>query len=379
MSSPVSVYVHFPWCLQKCPYCDFASSALRRDKIPHDVYADAVLRELDSRAEQVRGRALASVFFGGGTPSLWDASAIGRVLRRARGLFAAVPDDLEVTVECNPTSIDGERAAALAAVGVNRLSIGVQSLDDGRLLRLGRLHSARGALVAVRAAMTAELRVSADLIFGVDGQSAAEAVDETRSLLDLGIGHLSAYALTLEPGTKFGELARRGRRLTVSDDTFADSYEAIERACAAYGLEHYEISNYARAGERSRHNLHYWRGGEYLGVGAGAVGRVNDARWRNDADAARYVERPDDPAVWTEQLSPSDRVREGLMLGLRTVEGVSLPSLGRDAGIDVARGREPALRRSLSRGDIVADDGGRSIRIPRDRWLRADDIVASLF
>jgi oxygen-independent coproporphyrinogen-3 oxidase len=212
----MGVYVHFPWCLAKCPYCDFVSYAVgvearaAADTAERDrAYADAVLREIDARAAVLATRTLGSVFFGGGTPSLWTPPDLGRVLQ---AILGPRNNNLETTTECNPTSIDEDRARALHDVGVNRLSIGVQSLSDERLRFLGRLHDARGAVAAVQGALRSGIpRVSADLIFGLPGQTPEQACEEAARLVDLGLQHLSCYQLTIEPGTLFGELARRGR------------------------------------------------------------------------------------------------------------------------------------------------------------------------
>ncbi len=229
--------MHFPWCLAKCPYCDFVSY-VSPSAIDHRGYADAVLRELDERAPLIEGRQVESIFFGGGTPSLWDAKQLGRVLARVREAFATgLADSVEVTVECNPTSLDESVASALAAAGVNRVSIGVQSLNDERLRFLGRLHDARGAVEAVRGAIRAGLpRVSADLMFGLPGQAVAEARGEALALADLGLSHVSCYQLTVEAGTRFGELARRGRLPLADDGAVAESFVVIEEALASRGF-----------------------------------------------------------------------------------------------------------------------------------------------
>lgn len=383
-----SVYVHFPWCLQKCPYCDFATRPIARPEVPHAAYADAVLRELAHRAAggALAGRRLRSVFFGGGTPSLWEPAELGRVLRAVRGAFDDAAPDVEVTVECNPSSLDRARAAALHAEGVGRLSVGVQSLDGGRLRFLGRLHDADAALAALRGALAEVPRVSADLIFGSPGQTAAEFVTEALRLVDLGLRHLSAYALTIEPGTQFGALARKGKLPLALEDDVAESFVRGREALAAAGLAHYEVSNYAAPGEESRHNQHYWRGGDYLGLGAAAVGALSTPdrharRWRNEPDAARYLEAtrdaPSRVEVETEDLAPADRVREAWMLGLRTREGVDLAALRARTGVDPRLGRERALARRASSGDISVE--GDRVRVPPDRWLLLDGIVADLF
>ncbi len=379
---PTSVYVHFPWCLKKCPYCDFNSHRTERDAVPHADYADAVRRELDVRG--VDGRRLVSIFFGGGTPSLWEPSALGRVLTAIRGAFAAEDDALEVTVECNPTSLDRGRAAALREVGVNRLSVGVQSLSDERLGFLGRLHDGAGALAALKAA-TAELgRVSGDLIFGVAGQRPDEARDEVRRVLDTGVEHVSAYALTIEPGTQFGELHKKGRLPLAPEDDVADAYLAVEQTLEEAGLCHYEVSNYARPGAEARHNLHYWRGGDYLGLGAGAVGCLSTsdgraARWRNEPLPERYLARAGGDGLEAERepLERDDRARERLMLGLRTSEGVDLDRLRDELGVDLHRSRAAALAKRSARGELSIE--GSRLRVPRRHWLGLDGIVLDLF
>lgn len=381
----LAVYVHFPWCLQRCPYCDFATEAINPSRIPHARYADAVVRELGLRLDALPPGARArTLFFGGGTPSLWQPDELGRVI----AAVAARGDLGEVTVECNPTSLDDDRCARWKALGVDRVSIGVQSLRDEHLRYLGRLHDADGAARAVRTAVRGGgLRVSADVMFGLAEQSVEALTEDLGALLGDGVEHLSCYALTIEPGTRFGELARKGRLPRLEDDRVATMYEAVERACEGAGLAHYEVSNYARPGATSRHNEAYWRGEWYLGLGAGAVGcaptpadgRAGE-RWRNDADAGAYCERLEQGALppgETEAIAPEVRVREGLMLGLRTAAGVDLARLAGRTGVDPRAGREAAVAREVARGNLV-DEGARW-SIPRSRWLLADDVVARVF
>ena len=374
-----SVYVHFPWCLQKCPYCDFASATIRRPEVPHVAYADAVLRELELRAGAGLSGPLASVFFGGGTPSLWEPRELGRVLRAIRAAFGAETAELEVTVECNPSSLDAERAAGLFEAGVNRLSIGVQSLDAARLRFLGRLHDGPGALAALRAALAHVPRVSADLMFGMPDQSPADFLAELSQVLELGLRHVSVYALTIEPETRFGELARKGKLPLAKDDAYADTFLATEALLAAHGFEHYEVSNYAQPGQTSRHNQHYWRGGDYLGLGTAAVGCVGKRRYKNQTRPQAYLDAADLPAIEQESESLDARaiVQEGLMLGLRTSEGVSLRELEARAGIDPRRGRERALARRFERGQLALE--GDRLRVPHAHWLQLDGIVSDLF
>ena len=375
-----SVYVHFPWCAKKCPYCDFATRKIDVATLPHEAYADALLRELEVRRGALRGRRLTSVFFGGGTPSLWSGAALGRVLAAIRGAFEEESEALEITAESNPNSLTRARAAAFAEAGVGRLSLGVQSLDDARLRFLGRLHDRTEALTALGHAAAAVERVSADLMFGMPGQSADDLAREIDQLLEAGVRHVSAYALTIEPGTQFGELHRLGKLRVAEEEAYAQMFERAERAFEAAGFAHYEGSNYAQPGEEARHNLHYWRGGDYLGLGAAAVGCLSEAdggarRWKNTVDAGRYMEALGEEE--SETLGPQDRIREGLMLGLRMAEGVDGAALSARAGVDWRRGREAALARRLERGDVVLE--GERLRVPRERWLLLDGIVADLF
>lgn len=393
-----SVYVHFPWCARKCPYCDFATvvpsaapAAPGRAldvvaDVPHEAYADALIRELELRRGALFGRRLVSVFFGGGTPSLWDPRALGRVLREVRGAFDLHAEEVEVSAECNPSSLDEARAQGLAEAGVHRISLGVQSLRDDHLRFLGRLHDRAGALDAVRAARGAVPRVSGDLMFGMPGQTPEGLRVEIGELLAEGLDHISAYALTIEPGTQFGTLQRLGRLRVADEDAYASMYEHAEQAFADAGLAHYEVSNYARPGQEARHNLHYWRGGAYLGLGAAAVGMLESSsghgafRWTNRKDPARYLRAIAEGRLEYEEeesLSPDDRVREALMLGLRTSEGVDLGALEARVGQPWTRGREREVERRLRAGDLVRD-GGR-LAVPRDRWLHLDGIVADLF
>jgi oxygen-independent coproporphyrinogen-3 oxidase len=382
--SLTSVYVHFPWCARKCPYCDFATRGVDPSVIPHEAYADAVIRELTLRRDALQGRELFSVFFGGGTPSLWSGAALGRVLSAIRDAFDAEVPELEITAECNPSSLDERKAAAFAEAGVNRLSLGVQSLRDERLRFLGRLHDRQGALRALRAARAAVPRVSGDLMFGMPDQTPDALRDEVAEMLDEGLDHVSAYALTIEPGTQFGTLLQLGKLRVAREDEYASMFEVAERAFEDAGLAHYEVSNYARPGQEARHNLHYWRGGAYLGLGAAAVGMLDDAegaaRWTNRKDADRYLAAMRESRLEleeSERLDAQDRIREALMLGLRTSEGVDLAALEARVRIPWTTGRERALARRLELGDVVRE--GERLFVPRDRWLRLDGIVAELF
>ena len=376
-----SVYVHFPWCARKCPYCDFATEPIRTPELPHEAYADALLRELDARADDLRGRTLVSVFFGGGTPSLWAPSSLARTLARIRDAFEREADDLEVTVECNPSSLSRDDAARLRESGVNRLSIGAQSLRDRHLRFLGRLHDGSRAADALTDAVAEIPRVSADLMFGMPGQTKAELAEDITQLAELGVRHVSAYALTIEEKTMFGSLHRAGKLPVASEEEYATLFETAAERFAGLGWTHYEVSNYAPAGEESRHNLHYWRGGEYVGLGAGAVGCLDHApghaeRWHNDPSPQRYLLEPA-LEVETETLGPNELVRESLMLGLRTREGMCLSRTRRRAGIDPEAGRTREIERAIQSGNLVRDQD--RLRVPESRWLKLDGIVRDLF
>jgi oxygen-independent coproporphyrinogen-3 oxidase len=297
--------------------------------------------------------------------------------------------DVEVTVECNPTSLDEDRARALVDAGVGRLSIGVQSLRDEQLRFLGRLHDARGGARAVRDAIRAGVpRVSGDLIFGLPGQMPEQARDEALELADLGLAHVSAYQLTIEPGTRFGELAKRGRLPLAQESAVADAFLAIDEGLGARGLAHYEVSNYAEPGNEAAHNLGYWRGEEYLGLGCAAYGFVRTGadehgargeRWRNDPVPERYVAAEPVNSAVREELDAPTMLRERIMLGLRTSEGVDIERSAKDLGIEQdgwTQERKRTAARLEERGRIERD--GSRLRIPRAAWLWADDTAARL-
>jgi oxygen-independent coproporphyrinogen-3 oxidase len=382
------VYVHFPWCLSKCPYCDFVAYGVPRESIDHSGYADAVVAELAARREAWAGRRLRTVFFGGGTPSLWEPAELARVLAAIRSAFPAATGAVEVSAECDPSSLDRDRARALVDAGVDRLSIGVQALDDERLKFLGRIHTAREARDSVGAAVAAGVpRVSADLMYAVAGQNAAGVAGEARELAGLGATHVSAYSLTIEPDTPFGHLARRGRLPLCDDGAAVATFFAIDEALAEAGLEHYEVSNYAKEGERARHNLAYWRGSDYLGLGCGAYGTISQSdrsalRYRNQPNPRSYMARARDVldglAASEEHLDPPTRLRERIMLGLRMKEGLELEAAAADLGTDpYPDGRRAALDRLEARGRIVRN--GSHLAVPREAWIWADDTAASLF
>jgi oxygen-independent coproporphyrinogen-3 oxidase len=321
---------------------------------------------------------------------------LGRVLREIRLAYEVKgTPDIEVTVECNPSSFDRDVASALADQGVGRLSIGVQSLDTRRLEFLGRLHDVAGGLRAVETALAdGRFRVSADLIFGVAGQTPDDAVREALAVADLGVTHLSVYALTVEPGTEFGARARKGRLPLLADDAVAESFVALHAALEARGFTHYEISNYAKSRHEAEHNLGYWRGDDYLGLGAGAWGTVTmptgRVRYRNTPVAERYLASTTEWATaaldrtgsgelvqQVEPLSPETQLSERLMLGLRLASGLDVEAAARAVGADPwPPARVRAVERLVARDRILRD--GARLRIPHAAWLLADGTIAEL-
>ena len=326
------VYVHWPYCARICPYCDFN---VHRDRRPGEAaeLARAIVEDLARRALATGPRRLTSVFFGGGTPSLMAPEAVAAVIAACRGLWEADPD-LEVSLEANPTDAEAGRFAALAAAGVNRLSLGLQSLDDGALVLLGRNHDAAAGRRAAGAAVEVFPRVSLDLIYARPGQSPAAWAAELDAALDLGAGHISPYQLTIEPGTAFERAVRRGRLSPPADPQAADLWDVTQARLGRAGFEAYEVSNHARTpADRSRHNLTYWRGGDWLGVGPGAHGRLTLDGTRcgqvcaaRPADYIAAVARGAGEGE-TEALDPRETAIERALSGLRLAEGVPFSEL----------------------------------------------------
>jgi oxygen-independent coproporphyrinogen-3 oxidase len=331
--SPLGLYVHWPYCARICPYCDF-NVALDRRPGEADVLFEAILQDLRAQAGTAGPHRLVSIFLGGGTPSLMQPEWVAMLVRTARSLWPAVPD-LEVTLEANPTDAEAARFAAFAEAGVTRLSLGVQALDDGALKFLGRNHSAAEAVRAARLAAGVFPRLSLDLIYARPGQTEAGWAEELKAAVALGPEHLSPYQLTIEAGTAFDQAVRRGAFAPADPDLAARLYETTQTVLEAEGFDAYEVSNHARGeAARSRHNLVYWRGQDYLGVGPGAHGRLTRGGARTATEAARnipdYVARVRETGTGlsaTEVLSPEQAAEERLLMGLRTVEGVSLAEL----------------------------------------------------
>ena len=328
----VALYVHWPYCARICPYCDFNVVRDRGWREEQAVLVEAILCDLEAQAVLIGQRPLASIFFGGGTPSLMRAEDVRRVIERARALFPA--GDVEITLEANPTDAEAVHFAALRVAGVNRLSLGVQSLDDAQLRFLGRNHSADEARRAIAVAAGVFDRLSIDLIYALPGQTVAGWTAAITEALDMGFEHVSPYQLTIAEGTAFARATERGALVPPDEDTAADLYEATQTVLGAAGFEAYEVSNHARTVEaRSAHNLHVWRGGDYVGIGPGAHGRLRLDGVRVATVAQKrigpYVEGVAAGTPWSEQeaLDPRAAAEERLLLGLRTVEGVAVDDL----------------------------------------------------
>jgi putative oxygen-independent coproporphyrinogen III oxidase len=337
-AEPLAVYIHWPFCRSKCPYCDFNSHV--RDRVDTARWQQALLADLDHHAELVPGREVGSVFFGGGTPSLMPPETVAALLGRVRARWT-VTSDIEVTLEANPNSAETARFQAFAAAGVNRLSLGVQALDPAALRMLGRAHDRSEAIVAIERAQASFARFSFDLIYARPGQSLAAWRRELDEALMLAGGHLSLYQLTIEPGTAFATLERRGELVIPAEEDAAALYEMTQEQLAAQGLPAYEISNHARPGSECRHNLAYWRYQDYVGIGPGAHGRltVGDVKYatRQARLPERWLAAVEEAGTGTEEMAAIDRddaVEEMLMMGLRLTEGVARARLEGAAGRD---------------------------------------------
>ena len=333
-AKPLALYVHWPFCVSKCPYCDFNSHV--RSAIDQDAWREALLADLAHEARLLPGRRLTSIFFGGGTPSLMDPGTVEAVIAAARSHWPA-DDDIEITLEANPNSVEAARFGALAAAGVNRLSLGLQSFDDAKLVFLGRAHSAVEGLNALDIAQKQFRRVSFDLIYALPGDDEAGWSRTLDRALGLGTGHLSLYQLTIEPGTRFAALHASGQLEPLDADVAASLYELTAERTAAAGLPAYEISNHARPGEESRHNLTYWRYGDYAGVGPGAHGRRHGdrtVRHRKPENFLSGVARNGHGIVEEERLSKAELADEALVMGLRLSEGIDARALAKRVGVE---------------------------------------------
>jgi oxygen-independent coproporphyrinogen-3 oxidase len=361
VTDPLALYIHWPFCLRKCPYCDFNSHV--RERIPQARFAAALRRELAWEAARLGPRPLGSIFFGGGTPSLMAPESVAALIADATRYFPPM-EALEITLEANPTSVERAKLLDFRAAGINRLSLGIQALDDAALAMLGRAHNAAEAVQALEAARAIFPRLSFDLITARPGQDVAAWRAELRRALALAADHLSLYQLTIEPGTAFEALHRQGQIVLPDPPIAAALYDATAEEAAAFGLLAYEISNYARPGGESRHNLAYWRYGDYAGIGPGAHGRLGLAgglvatrRHRAPEIWAELVER--DGQGGTEALvSQRDQGREALLMGLRLTEGVSAARFHARTGLTLEDAVDGAMLEACREaGYLIWQDG----------------------
>jgi len=353
---PLSVYVHVPWCVRKCPYCDFNSHAVPAE-LPERAYLDALRADLEQALPSVWGRQVVSVFLGGGTPSLLSAAALDEILAMLRACLNLLPD-AEITMEANPGTAEAGRFRDYAASGVNRLSLGIQSFDDAQLKQLGRIHDAAQARAAIDMAQRAVGRVNLDLMFALPGQDLAACLDDVRQAVSFGTEHLSLYHLTLEPNTVFAKYPPQ----LPDDDTSAAMQDAVEARLAEAGLQRYEVSAYALPGARCRHNLNYWEFGDYLGLGPGAHGKlsfhdriVREARLRSpDTWMAGAMARDGSHIAETRVVGPDELPFEFMLNALRLKDGVATGSFAERTGLSLAAIAQP-LQAATARGLLDPD------------------------
>ncbi len=375
------VYVHWPFCAQKCPYCDF-NSHVRHRPVDQDRFAGALEREMAAMAALTPGRTVTSVFLGGGTPSLMEPATVARILDAVAARWTLAPD-AEITLEANPSSVEAARFRGYRAAGVNRVSLGVQALDDASLRALGRLHGVAEALRAIDLARATFPRLSFDLIYARPGQTPDAWADELKRAIGLAADHLSLYQLTIEPETPFAALHAAGKLVIPDPDLAADLYAATQEVTEQAGLPAYEISNHAVPGAESRHNLVYWRYGEYVGIGAGAHGRIAldggrrrlvTMTERNPEAWAARVEHTGNAVVDTETIVGESAGDEMLLMGLRLREGIDPSRFERISG---RRFDERRIADLLHHGMIETLPDGR-IRASRSGWFVLDAVVADL-
>ncbi len=333
MSAPLALYIHWPFCVSKCPYCDFNSHV--RESVDQEIWLAALLADMAHEAALTNGRPLVSIFFGGGTPSLMPPSTVAALIEAAEQHwgFAA---NVEITLEANPSSVEAARFIDLAAAGVNRVSLGLQSLDDAALAFLGRAHTVAESLDALAIAQRRFGRVNIDLIYACPDQTAAQWQAELKRAIAFGTDHMSLYQLTIEPGTRFETMVRTGQFVPADDDEAATLYELTREMTQAAGLPAYEISNHAKSGSESRHNLTYWRYDDYIGIGPGAHGRrLNFAtqRHKKPENFLSSIRRNQHGIVGEEALDQGTRATEALLMGFRLTEGIDLNRIARKTGV----------------------------------------------
>ncbi len=339
MKNPISLYIHWPFCISKCPYCDFNSHV--RDQVVMADWQAALLADMAHEAQLTKGRAISSIFFGGGTPSLMPPKLVEAMLNKAQILWGFTPD-IEISLEANPNSVEAANFADLAAAGVNRLSLGVQSFDPAALTFLGRAHSEEEAAAALQLAAQHFARFSFDLIYALPNQSLSDWRNMLARALDYGSEHLSLYQLTIEEGTRFATDVRRGGFTPLDDEAAADMFEMTQEVTEVAGIPAYETSNHARAGAQSRHNLTYWRYQDYVGIGPGAHGRRNAMATERHKKPENFLSatlRNGHGLREERLLPPREQAAEALMMGLRLAEGIDPAAM--------------AARFGLSEGDII--------------------------
>lgn len=375
--SALALYIHWPFCVSKCPYCDFNSHV--RESVDQAAWRAALLKDLAYEAEQLPGRRLTSIFFGGGTPSLMPPETVATLIDAATSHWG-VAEDIEITLEANPSSVEAARFGDLARAGVNRVSLGLQALDDEVLGYLGRAHGVAEGLAALDTAQKSFDRVSFDLIYARPGQSPDDWDAELARALSFGTEHLSLYQLTIEPGTQFAARLAKGDLATLDPDLAADLFELTRARTAAAGIPAYEISNHARPGGESRHNLTYWRYGSYAGIGPGAHGRRDGMATVRRKKPENWLSRVDANGHGIEQenlLSPEARAQEALLMGLRLGEGVDLARIARMADLAVERLIDEAAAARLAAQNLLLHDGSR-LRVTEAGMLLLDAILAEI-
>lgn len=382
---PLSLYVHIPWCVRKCPYCDFNSHAVRSEELPETEYVDALLADLDSERAAAAGRPLQSIFIGGGTPSLFSASAIDRILQGAntRLTFA---DDIEITLEANPGTFEQSRFADYRAAGVNRLSIGIQSFNDTALKALGRIHCAEEAIAAARAARELFPELNLDLMHGLPGQSPAEALADLEQAIALNPDHISWYQLTIEPNTEFNA---RPPALPL-DEALWEIQERGQALLAESGYIQYEVSAYAKPGHRARHNLNYWTFGDYIGIGAGAHGKLTRRSGSDlkidglEVDGLEIVRRhkvrrpaayldPDLRLAGEQTVADDERAFEFMLNALRLIEGVDARLFSERTGLELGE-ISPVIEQAQRKG-LLSEGSNRLAATPQGQ-LFLNDLLA---
>ncbi|HEX3708944.1 MAG TPA: radical SAM family heme chaperone HemW [Pseudolabrys sp.] len=377
--APFAVYVHWPFCLSKCPYCDF-NSHVRHGGVDEQRFVRALQTEIATTAARVPGRTVSTIFFGGGTPSLMQPASVQAILDEIAKHWSVAPD-VEVTLEANPTSVEATRFRGFRAAGVNRVSLGVQALDDGALKELGRLHSAQEALDAVAIARANFERYSFDLIYARPRQTLDDWSAELKRAIGEAAEHLSLYQLTIEPDTPFAGLHAAGKLAVPDDDLARDLYDLTQSICGEAGLPVYEISNHARPGAECRHNLVYWRGHDYAGIGPGAHGRLTLEGRRYATETGkrpeawlRQVEDTGSGLTVNEKLAPSEVGDEFLLMGLRLAEGIDPQRFTQLAG----RTLDPKRISFLREGGAVETTRDGRLRVTQSGFPLLDAVVADL-